>query len=172
MIDLHRLATIEAVQLDPSQADGTDERAFVFASARIGVMGTYGTRMRPCLERAEQLGNHILRWNTVMIHEQHVAASHGPCPFDTAILCMGNAHVLSQGDAMHLARRPLSSPIQNLRSGTVVHHYDGMHLWQQRGKLLGVRHGARLHIRLQRHNYVVTLPAEAICPACEAKNRT
>lgn len=40
------------------------------------------------------------------------------------------------------------------------------------GKLLGVRHGARLHIRLQRHNYVVTLPAEAICPACEAKNRT
>ena len=136
MIDLHRLATIEAVQPDPSQADGTDERAFVFASARIGVMGTYGTRMRPCLERAEQLGNHILRWNTVMIHEQHVAASHGPCPFDTAILCMGNAHVLSQGDAMHLARRPLSSPIQNLRSGTVVHHYDGMHLWQQRGKLL------------------------------------
>ncbi|HLP65938.1 MAG TPA: hypothetical protein VK181_00310 [Rhizobium sp.] len=40
------------------------------------------------------------------------------------------------------------------------------------GKLLGVRHGARLHIRLQRHNYVVTLPAEAVCPACEAKNRT
>lgn len=40
------------------------------------------------------------------------------------------------------------------------------------GKLLGVRHGAHLHIRLQRHNYVVTLPAEAVCPACEAKNRT
>ena len=40
------------------------------------------------------------------------------------------------------------------------------------GKLLGVRHGARLHIRLQRHVYFVTLPAEAICPACEAKNRT
>lgn len=40
------------------------------------------------------------------------------------------------------------------------------------GKLLGVRHGARLHIRLQRHNYVVSLPVEAVCPACEAKNRT
>ena len=40
------------------------------------------------------------------------------------------------------------------------------------GKLLGVRHGARLHIRLQRHSYVVTLPAEAICPACAAENRT
>lgn len=40
------------------------------------------------------------------------------------------------------------------------------------GKLLGVRYGARLHIRLQRHNYSVSLPAEAVCPACEAKNRT
>lgn len=40
------------------------------------------------------------------------------------------------------------------------------------GKLLGVRHGARLHIRLQRHNYLVSLPVEAVCPACEAKNRT
>jgi len=40
------------------------------------------------------------------------------------------------------------------------------------GKLLGVRHGARLHIRLQRHCYFVSLPVEAVCPACEARNRT
>jgi RNase P subunit RPR2 len=40
------------------------------------------------------------------------------------------------------------------------------------GKLLGVRHGARLHIRLQRHNYLVSLPVEATCHGCGAKNRT
>jgi hypothetical protein len=40
------------------------------------------------------------------------------------------------------------------------------------GKLLGVRHGARLHIRLQRHNYLVSLPVEAVCPGCAAENRT
>lgn len=40
------------------------------------------------------------------------------------------------------------------------------------GKLLGVRHGARLHIRLQRHNYLVNLPAEAVCHGCGAENRT
>lgn len=40
------------------------------------------------------------------------------------------------------------------------------------GKLLGVRHGARLHIRLQRHNYLVSLPVEATCPGCETRNRT
>lgn len=40
------------------------------------------------------------------------------------------------------------------------------------GKLLGVRHGARLHVRVQRHNYLVSLPAEAVCPVCDAKNRT
>jgi RNase P subunit RPR2 len=40
------------------------------------------------------------------------------------------------------------------------------------GKLLGVRHGARLHIRLQRHNYLVSLPVEATCHGCGTKNRT
>lgn len=40
------------------------------------------------------------------------------------------------------------------------------------GKLLGVRHGARLHIRLQRHNYLVSLPVEAVCPSCAAENQT
>lgn len=40
------------------------------------------------------------------------------------------------------------------------------------GKLLGVHHGPRLHIRLQRHNYFVSLPAEAVCPGCGAENRT
>lgn len=40
------------------------------------------------------------------------------------------------------------------------------------GKLLGVRHGARLHIRLQRHNYLVSLPVEACCHCCGAPNRT
>lgn len=40
------------------------------------------------------------------------------------------------------------------------------------GKLLGVRHGARLRIRLQRHNYLVSLPVEATCHGCFAKNRT
>jgi hypothetical protein len=40
------------------------------------------------------------------------------------------------------------------------------------GKLLGVRHGARLHIRLQRHMYLVNLPVEANCYGCGAKNQT
>lgn len=40
------------------------------------------------------------------------------------------------------------------------------------GKLLGVRHGARVHIRLQRHNYLVSLPVEACCHGCGAPNRT
>jgi len=39
-------------------------------------------------------------------------------------------------------------------------------------KLLGVRHGARLHIRLQRHNYLVSLPVEATCYGCGTPNRT
>ena len=40
------------------------------------------------------------------------------------------------------------------------------------GKLLGVRHGALLHIRLQRHNYLVNLPVEAVCYGCGADNKT
>ena len=40
------------------------------------------------------------------------------------------------------------------------------------GKLLGVRHGARLHIRLQRHNYLVSLPVEASCHGCGTPNLT
>lgn len=40
------------------------------------------------------------------------------------------------------------------------------------GKLLGVRHGALLHIRLQRHNYLVSLPVEASCHGCGTPNRT
>ena len=39
-------------------------------------------------------------------------------------------------------------------------------------KLLGVRHGALLHIRLQRHNYLVSLPVEATCHGCDTPNRT
>ena len=40
------------------------------------------------------------------------------------------------------------------------------------GKLLGVRHGARMHIRFRRHNYIVSLPVEAACPGCATPNRT
>lgn len=40
------------------------------------------------------------------------------------------------------------------------------------GKLLGVRHGALLHIRLQRHNYLVSLPVEVTCHGCGTPNRT
>ena len=40
------------------------------------------------------------------------------------------------------------------------------------GKLLGVRHGARLHIRLQRHNYLVSLPVEVTCHGCGSPNAT
>ena len=39
-------------------------------------------------------------------------------------------------------------------------------------KLLGVRHGARLHIRLQRHNYLVSLPVEVTCHGCGSPNAT
>lgn len=40
------------------------------------------------------------------------------------------------------------------------------------GKLLGVRHGAQLHIRLQGHSYLVSLPVEVACRGCGAHNRT
>ena len=40
------------------------------------------------------------------------------------------------------------------------------------GKLLGVRHGAQLHIRLQANSYLVSLPVEASCRGCGALNRT
>ena len=40
------------------------------------------------------------------------------------------------------------------------------------GKLLGVRHGARVHIRLQRHNYLVSLPVKAVCYGCGTENKT
>lgn len=39
-------------------------------------------------------------------------------------------------------------------------------------KLLGVRHGARLHVRLQGYVYLANLPVEAICRNCGAHNRT
>jgi RNase P subunit RPR2 len=39
-------------------------------------------------------------------------------------------------------------------------------------KLLGVRHGAQLHIRLQGNSYLVSLPVEAACRGCGAVNRT
>jgi len=37
---------------------------------------------------------------------------------------------------MHLACRPLCSPSQNLDAWAIVHNHDGLHLWQQCGKLL------------------------------------
>ena len=40
------------------------------------------------------------------------------------------------------------------------------------GKLLGIRRGARLHIRMAGHDYGVTLPVEANCRGCGAYNRT
>ncbi|WP_054006376.1 hypothetical protein [Cypionkella psychrotolerans] len=40
------------------------------------------------------------------------------------------------------------------------------------GKLLGVRRGAKLHVRVQGHDYTVSLPAEAICRGCGTHNRT
>ena len=39
-------------------------------------------------------------------------------------------------------------------------------------KLLGVRHGALLNIRLQGHVYLVNLPVDAVCRGCGAHNRT
>jgi hypothetical protein len=43
---------------------------------------------------------------------------------------------------------------------------------QECGKLLGVRHGALLHIRFQRHCYIASLPVEAVCRGCGTPNRT
>ena len=40
------------------------------------------------------------------------------------------------------------------------------------GKLLGIRRGACLHIRMHGHDYGVTLPVEANCRGCGAYNRT
>ena len=40
------------------------------------------------------------------------------------------------------------------------------------GKLLGVRCGAKLQVRMHGHNYLVSLPVEASCRGCGARNRT
>lgn len=40
------------------------------------------------------------------------------------------------------------------------------------GKLLGVRRGGKLHVRVHGHDYLVTLPAEAVCRGCGTVNRT
>ncbi len=40
------------------------------------------------------------------------------------------------------------------------------------GKLLGMRRGAKLHVRLQGHDYMVSLPVEAFCRGCGTRNRT
>lgn len=40
------------------------------------------------------------------------------------------------------------------------------------GKLLGIRRGGRLHIRIAGHDYSVNLPAEACCRNCGTTNRT
>lgn len=39
-------------------------------------------------------------------------------------------------------------------------------------KLLGVHRGTKLHLRLQGHDYNVSLPTEATCRACGTHNRT
>ena len=39
-------------------------------------------------------------------------------------------------------------------------------------KLLGVRHGCKLHVRMHGHDYQVSLPVEAICRNCNAFNQT
>lgn len=39
-------------------------------------------------------------------------------------------------------------------------------------KLLGVRRGAKLHVRVQGHDYFATLPVEATCRGCGTFNRT
>ena len=38
-------------------------------------------------------------------------------------------------------------------------------------RLLGIRRGAKLHVRLHGHDYTVSLPAEAICRGCGTFNR-
>ena len=40
------------------------------------------------------------------------------------------------------------------------------------GKLLGIRRGAKLHVRMHGHDYQVSLPAEAICRCCGSHNQT
>jgi hypothetical protein len=40
------------------------------------------------------------------------------------------------------------------------------------GKLLGVRRGAKLQVRVQGHDYLVSLPVEACCRGCGTHNQT
>lgn len=40
------------------------------------------------------------------------------------------------------------------------------------GKLLGVRRGGKLHVRVHGHDYLVSLPAQAVCRGCGAVNHT
>lgn len=39
-------------------------------------------------------------------------------------------------------------------------------------KLLGVRYGCKLHVRMHGHDYQMSLPVEAICRNCSAYNQT
>ena len=40
------------------------------------------------------------------------------------------------------------------------------------GKLLGVRRGGKLQVRVQGHDYLANLPVEATCRGCGTFNRT
>ena len=39
-------------------------------------------------------------------------------------------------------------------------------------KLLGIRRGAKLAVRVHGHDYLVSLPVEAVCRGCGARNHT
>ncbi|MGV8986059.1 MAG: hypothetical protein ACOH2H_26385 [Cypionkella sp.] len=39
-------------------------------------------------------------------------------------------------------------------------------------KLLGMRRGGKLQVRVQGHDYLVSLPVEAKCRGCDTYNRT
>ena len=72
-----------------------------------------------------------------------------------------------------MASHPFSpSSTRNPRPETQAPQTEAEWRCLECGKLLGVRHGARLHVRLHGYCYLVSLPVEAACRGCGALNRT
>ena len=70
------------------------------------------------------------------------------------------------------ARKPVQPP-QTVRA-PIPPHPDKPNEWRclECHKLLGIRSGASLHIRIHGHDYTVNLPVDVSCRGCGAFNQT
>lgn len=65
-------------------------------------------------------------------------------------------------------------PVPTSRRSTPSHPPPAGAEWRclECGKLLGVRRGGKLQVRVHGHDYLVSLPVEATCRGCATFNRT